>query len=210
MFFLLQLAIDLYIMITEGCIFMEKLPIIITERLLLREIEEGDAFDMFEFARLSTIGPNAGWRPHASLSETREVIKLFRNKKKYGQLGVFAIVWKENNKMIGTIELHSYVRNHKAELGYTVSPKYWGRGIAVEASKYIISWGFEKLNMKRIECTAFPENFQSRRVCEKLGFTYEGLRKKVYLNYDGSVRDLESFAITDDEYWDRIYKNTWW
>ena len=81
MFFLLQLAIDLYIMITEGCIFMEKLPIIITERLLLREIEEGDAFDMFEFARLSTIGPNAGWRPHASLSETREVIKLFRNKK---------------------------------------------------------------------------------------------------------------------------------
>lgn len=210
MFFFIATYILFIYNIVEGCNVMQKLPIIVTERLLLREIEETDAADMYEYAKLPMIGPNAGWSPHTSISETREVIRLFQSKKKYGQLGVFAIVWRENNKMIGTIELHSYVSNHKAELGYTVNPKYWGKGIAVEAAKHIISWGFEKLKLKRIECTTFPENRQSRRVCEKLGLTYECLRRKVYLNYDGTVKDLECYSIIDDDYWQRIYNNTWW
>ncbi len=189
---------------------MEKLPNISTPRLLLREIEETDAADMFHYARLPMVGPNAGWQPHTSPSETKAIIKLFKGKTKYGQLGVFAIVWKENNKMIGTIELHSYTRGHKAELGYTVSPDYWGRGIAVEASKYIIAWGFKDLGLKRIECTAFTNNHKSRRVCEKLGLTYECIKRKGYLLYDGSIRDIECYAITDDEFINRIYIDAWW
>jgi ribosomal-protein-alanine N-acetyltransferase len=188
---------------------MEKLPVLITERILLREIEEYDASDMYEYAGLPMVGPNAGWQPHVSLSETKAVIRLFQGKKKYGQLGVFSIIWRENNKMIGTIELHSYVRNHKAELGYTINPEYWGRGIAVEASKKVISWGFEKLLLKRIECMTFPSNIQSRRVCEKIGLTYEGLKRKGYLNYDGTIKDIDCYAITDDEYFQRIYENSW-
>ncbi|MDD4000886.1 MAG: GNAT family protein [Bacilli bacterium] len=189
---------------------MGKLPIISTGRLWLREVEEYDASDMFEYAKLAIIGPSAGWQPHTSPSETRTIIKLFQDKKKYGQLGVFSVIWKENNKMIGTIELHSYVKGHKAELGYTINPENWGRGIAVEASKKIISWGFEQLWLKRIECTAFTNNHQSRRVCEKLGLTFEGTRKNGYLLYDGSIRDLDCFAITDDEYYQRIYDQNWW
>ncbi len=194
----------------EGCFDMEKLPVISTGRLLLREIEEYDANDMFEYARLPMIGPSAGWQPHTSLSETRTVIKLFQGKKKYGQLGVFAIVWKENNKMVGTVELHTYVRNHRAELGYTVNPDYWGRGIALEASKHVIAWGFEKLWLKRIECTTFTNNKQSRRVCEKLGLTFEGTKRKGYLLYDGSIKDIDCYAIIDDDYYQRIYEKNWW
>src|SRR5690606_25665762 len=83
---------------------------------------------------------------------------------------------------------------------------YWGCGIAVEASKKVISWGFETLRLKRIECTSFVTNTQSRRVCEKLGLTFEGVRKKGYLNYDGTVHDINCYAITDEEYFQKNNK----
>ena len=114
-----------------------RLPVLFTPRLILREVEEKDYLDMYEYARLPYVGPNAGWKPHSSLSETRSIIRLFHEKKRLGQLGTFAIVWRETNKMIGTVELHTFVKGFKAELGYTVNPAYWGRGIAVSSKKII-------------------------------------------------------------------------
>lgn len=180
-----------------------QLPIIETERLILREIHECDIYDMHEYARLSYIGPIAGWEPHTSLDYTKDVIKQYRRKYQYGQLGVFAVCLKENGKMIGTAELHTYFPNFKAELGYTINPNYWGNGFALEASCAIIDWGFNDLNLKRIECCSYIENKQSQRVCEKLGLTYEGVRKKGYQLYDGSIHDLICYSITDDEYYQK-------
>ena len=179
------------------------LPVIETERLFLREIEQGDAYDMYEYAHLPFVGPTAGWEPHQSLNHTREVIDLYRRKKTYGQLGVYAIVLKESGKMIGTCELHTYTPKFKAELGYTVNPLHWGNGYAVEASKGLLEFGFNDLQLKRIECMAFVSNVQSSRVCEKLGLTYEGIRKKAYQLYDGTIGDLKCYAITDDEYYSK-------
>ena len=179
------------------------LPDIFTDRLILREVDFCDVYDMYEYAQLPFIGPTAGWEPHTSLNHTRDVITLFKQKKNYGQLGVYAIVLKENNKMIGTCELHTYTPNFKAELGYTVNPNYWGNGIALEASKALLDWGFNELKLKRIECLAFVSNEQSARVCEKLGLTYEGIRKKAYQLYDGTIGDLKCYAITDDEYFEK-------
>lgn len=180
-----------------------SLPQIETERLFLREISENDVYDMFEYASLPYVGPVAGWEPHTSYLYTRDVIKTYRKKPFYGQLSVFAVCLKSSKKMIGTCELHSYFKDFKAELGYTINPKYWGKGYAVEASKAMIYWGFEDLNLKRIECCSFTNNTQSQRVSEKLGLTYEGIRKKAYQLYDGSIHDLKCFSITDDEFYEK-------
>ena len=187
----------------------DSLPVINTPRLILREITLNDTKDMFEYAQLPYIGPDAGWEPHGSISHTKEVINMFRRKKIYGQLGVYAIILREENKMIGTCELHTYVAGFKAELGYTVNPEYWGRGIAVEASKGLLKWGFEGLGLRRIECMCFIRNNQSRRVCEKLGFKYEGVRRNGYQLYDGRIYDLISYAMTDDDY-DEIIRDSLW
>lgn len=176
------------------------LPVIKTKRLILREICEKDIDDMFEYAKLSYVGPDAGWEPHSNRSHTREVIKMFNKKKLYGQLGVYAVILQETNKMIGTCELHTYVAGFKAELGYTINPQYWGNGYAVEASKALLKWGFECLYLKRVECLFFERNKQSKRVCEKLGFKFEGIRRKGYQLYDGGIFDIESYALTDDDY----------
>ena len=187
----------------------KNLPVLETKRLILREIEDKDCFDMYEYAHLSYIGPSAGWEPHTNLTNTKNIIKLFKGKIDYGQLGVFAVVLKENNKMIGTIELHSFVKGFKAELGYTINPYYWGKGYALEASKAVIAWGFDHLELKRIECIMFCVNQQSIRVCEKLGLTLEGKRKKGYMLYDGTVNDVLCYSIVDEEFYERIRNHTW-
>lgn len=185
---------------------MGKLPIIETKRLILREIRIDDCIDMFEYASLPGFGPVAGWQPHRSIDETKSIIKLFIDKKKYGQLGTYAIVLKEENKMIGTLELHTYIRGFKAELGYSINPRYQNKGYATEASIEAIIWGFEDLGLARIECTTYTHNFSSQKVCEKLRFRFEGIRKKGYQLYDGSLHDLKCYAITDDEYFSRNYQ----
>jgi len=178
----------------------KKMPVIETNRLILREIDYRDVDDMFEYASLPFVGPSAGWPPHTSKIETKLVIQSFIDKVRRNQPGVFAVVLKEENKMIGTVELRSYYPNHKAELGYTISPYYWGQGFATEASKAVIKWGFEDLNLKRIECLSFVDNYQSLRVCEKLGFKFECIRRKGYLRYDGNVFDVKCYVMTDDDY----------
>ncbi len=184
-----------------------SIPVMETKRLILREIKESDSKDMFEYAHLDNVGPVAGWAPHKRISETRAIISLFNDKKYNGQLGTIAIILKENNKMIGTVELHTFTAGFKAELGYTVNPAYWGMGIAYEASLKVLEWGFRMLKLKRIECSAFVSNYRSQRVCEKLHLTYEGIRKKGYQLYDGSIHDLRCYAITDDEYFSEEYQS---
>ena len=93
-----------------------QLPVIETKNLILRKIEESDASDMYEYAKLDYVGPMAGWEPHDSINHTKLVIKNFNRKPQFGGLGVFAITLKATGKMIGTIELHTYVEEFKAEL----------------------------------------------------------------------------------------------
>ena len=77
--------------------------------------------------------------------------------------------------MIGTIELYNHSPLFKAELGYALNPKYWGKGIIPEAVNEVVAFAFEFLSLKRLEVGLFLDNIQSKRVCEKTGFTFEGI-----------------------------------
>ena len=181
------------------------LPTIFTERLILRNISSDDAKDMFEYAKTPYVGPVAGWHPHKSVAETKAIINMFLGYQAKGALGVYAIVLKKENKMIGTIELFNYVQNFKAEMWYSLNPNYWGNGLVPEAAEAILAWGFEDLNLKRIEVNLFTDNHQSERVCQKLGMSYEGLIRNGYLRYDGLIFDEKKYSITDKEYFKSRY-----
>lgn len=77
------------------------MKVIETERLILRPVTESDAEAIYEYSRNENVGINAGWKPHESLQETREVMKIvFLN-----QENVFGIELKETGKLFGTIGL---------------------------------------------------------------------------------------------------------
>ena len=158
---------------------ISKLPTLFTKRLVIRPLSVLDAEDMYEYAKTPYVGPNAGWEPHINISQTIAIIKNLTTIKTPYELGNWAIVDKNTNKMIGTIELYNHIPKFKAELGYALNPKYWGQGIVPEAVLEVLAYGFNYLELKRIEVGVFVDNYQSRRVCEKVG-----LSMKVLLEMD--------------------------
>lgn len=106
-----------------------------------------------------------------------------------------------DEKVIGSITLDKGTGNHscKAELGYVVARKYWGRGLATEAVKLAIKNGFQDLDVKRIEAYIDPSNLGSRKVLEKNGFVKEGLLKS-YVVQKGVVKDRFLYAFLISTY----------
>ncbi len=76
-----------------------------TERLILREWKLEDAADLYEYAKTELVGPNAGWKPHQTIDESRGIIKKFIENQ-----DTYAIVLKESGKVIGSIGLHHLLK----------------------------------------------------------------------------------------------------
>lgn len=155
-----------------------------TERLILREFRESDAEDLYEYAHDPEVGPNAGWKPHESLDESRNVLKYFIES---GE--VWAIEDKATHKVVGSIGLHKREREgytFDRELGYALSRAYWGRGLMTEAASAIVDYAFAH-GVKTLLVAHFDGNDRSRRVIEKLGFGKVGHAADSYTRYDGEV-----------------------
>jgi len=88
---------------------------------------------------------------------------------------IFAIRLKENDEIIGGIDLAVNKRFNNAELGYWLDEKYWNKGFTTEAVKSIINFGFETLKLKKIFATYFDFNTSSGKVLEKSGMKKEGV-----------------------------------
>ncbi len=150
-----------------------NIPTLNTERLTLRKMKVTDTDDMFEYARLQKTTRYLTWRPHKNREYTKEYLEYLGGRYKTGDFYDWAIVL--DGKMIGTCGFTRFEpQNDLAEIGYVVNPAYWGQGIAVEAAREVIRFGFEVLGLHRIEAKYMVGNTPSRRVMEKLGMNFEG------------------------------------
>lgn len=166
-----------------------------TERLILREWREDDKDDLFEYAKNPVVGPFAGWKPHENVEESLKIIGHFIN----GQ-DCWAVELKESRKIIGSVGLHRQGYDGYLSLGYVLSEPYWGRGYAVEASKKILEYAFNSLGNNIVAATHYPHNQRSKRVIEKLGFTYEGMLRKYSKIFNGEIYDLLCYSMTNEEW----------
>ena len=148
--------------------------VIETERLILRPFRQSDLQDFYEYASVPGVGEMAGWNHHESIEKSQEILELFIKEDK-----TFAIVLKENNKVIGSIGVEKYGLEDKLtefngyygrEIGYVLSKDYWGRGIMPEAVSAVIDYLFNNLQLDFLTCGYYDFNSQSKRVQEKCGF----------------------------------------
>lgn len=165
-----------------------------TDRLILRPIVESDAEAIYEYAQSKNVGINAGWKPHESIEETREVMQVVF----LDQENVFGMVLKETGVLFGTIGLipDPKRQNDKTRMiGYAIGEEYWGKGFTTEAVRALLRLGFEELKLDLISAYCYPYNEGSRNVLKKCGFSYEGLLRLAEERYDGMVLDNECYAI---------------
>ena len=163
-----------------------------TKRLVLRPVQEEDESDIFEYSRNKNVGPNAGWKPHESVEETRAVMKeIF-----LGKRDVFGMILKENDRLIGTIGL---VEDDKRQydgvkmLGYALAEPYWGRGLMTEAARAVAEYGLSRYCAISAYC--YTQNRRSQRVLEKCGFEYEGTLLLCEKLFDGRIMDNRCYIL---------------
>mgnify|MGYP000944523832 FL=1 len=174
---------------------------IVTERLILRPWKESDAESLYKYAKDPAIGPIAGWPPHTSVEESRDVIKNF-----FCGQECYAVCLKTDNIAIGCIELKLNgntdltKRDDECELGYWIGKEFWGQGLIPEASRELIRHGFENLNMNVIWCGYYDGNTKSKRVQEKLGFVYHHTCNEVPVPLLGETRIAHTNYLTKEQW----------
>ena len=166
-----------------------------TKRLILRAWRLEDAEAMFSYARGEKVGPRAGWKPHENVAESESIIRMFIEEDE-----TWALVLREEGRPIGSVGLHKTREENVRELGYVLSEKYWGRGIMPEAAEAVLRFAFEELGLSKVTVGHFPFNMQSKRVIEKLGFSYTGYFEKAFERLDGVKMDECRYEMTKEAF----------
>ena len=147
--------------------------IIETKRLILREISVADAQDMLRLHSNNQVQKYTGEELITSLEEIQNKIKeRSKEYKKYG-FGRWATFLKRDMQFVGWAGLLYLPEFDEIDLGFRFLPEYWGLGIATEACRAILSYGFDNLKLKKIIAIAFKENKASIRVMEKIGMQFD-------------------------------------
>ena len=178
------------------------MSLITTKRLMLRMLAREDLDTCF----MASMKPNAGWKPHGTKEDTRHFMETVY----IGKEGIWGIVIRESNQLVGSIGL---MRDYKREydrvrsIGYAINEECWGKGYTTEAVQAVPAYDFEQKGREMLSAYAYPWNIASRRVLDKCGFQYEGTLKLAAKLYDGSIYDHDCYAITREQWVDWVIEN---
>lgn len=167
-----------------------------TQRLLLRPWSMNDAEQFFALAQDPDVGPRAGWPPHQSVDESREVIRtVFANDH------TWAIVLKETEELIGCMGYYTHEESNigigemDAELGYWIGKPYWNRGLCTEALRAMVDHCFNTVGYETLWSDYFVDNPASGRVMEKCGFRDTGEVNWLSHLYRGDERPVKVMRL---------------
>jgi len=141
---------------------MNPFPTIKTERLVLRKLKESD-WETISYLRSDKIVNQFVKRKNADTQEKAlEFILNTNSKISNNDLIYWCITLKNEPKMIGSICLWNFSKDRKvAEIGYDLDPKYQRKGIMTESMIAVLNFGFQQLNVKKIEAFTQKQNENS-------------------------------------------------
>jgi len=153
----------------------QQTTILETERLLLRRLILADLDALFALYCDPEV---RRYFPEGTLTyeETKEELEWFLNgHPKHPELGLWATIYKPTGSFIGRCGLLPWTieGQSEVEVAYLLDKAYWGQGLATEAARAIIDYGFEQLHLTRIICLMDPAHQASRNVAEKVGLMLE-------------------------------------
>jgi RimJ/RimL family protein N-acetyltransferase len=150
-----------------------------TAKFILRNIAKGDEFAIAKNINDKTISRNTATIPYPyKLKDAEDWIKVCLDREKEKDPTELALAVVIDGEVCGAVSLHKIKKNHKAEIGYWLAKKYWGRGIFSEVIKIVTELSFKKFKLRRIYAGVYSFNPASMKVLIKNGYVLEGVLKK--------------------------------
>ena len=180
--------------------YFQHTPVIRTQRLHLRKLTMKDAGDIFEYSKDPLVAEHVLWDAHTSIHQTRGYLRYILRQDRSGQPSTFVIELTAERRVIGTIGLMWIQKeNRAAEVGYSLSRRYWNQGLMTEALGAVLQFCFDTMRLNRVEAQHETDNPASGAVMRHAGMRHEGtLRQRVY-NKNRFV-DVELYAILRSDY----------
>ncbi|MFD1173447.1 GNAT family N-acetyltransferase [Oceanobacillus picturae] len=165
-----------------------------TERLTLKMMQENDAARLFAIWADPDVTRFMNIPSFTREDEAKEMINVLTELAKENKALRYTIRMKDCGKIIGSCGYNVLdFDNQKTELGYELAKEQWGKGYASEAIHALTKNAYAELGFHRIEAKVEPENGNSIRLLQKLGFTFEGTLRDAE-KAKGRFLDLAMYA----------------
>jgi RimJ/RimL family protein N-acetyltransferase len=171
-----------------------------TARLLLRSIGSQDRDAFFDiFSDPETVQYWVG-APITAMSEAAALVERDLGLTASRTCINWGIVLPESNRLIGKFTLFAYSRqNRRAEVGYILDRRYWGKGLMSEVMTEALDYAFGSLALHRLEADTDPANAASLALLEKFGFKREGFFRERWL-VAGKWLDSAMLGLLAEDY----------
>ena len=172
-----------------------------SDRLLLKEITWNDLENIHRLHSFKEVDKYNTLGIPKSLDDTKETIKKAIDDKQNSNRNTIAwtINTKDSNDFIGEAGINLSANRFKlGEIYFNLIPEFWSRGYGTEIAQTLIKFGFDKLELHKIEAGVATENLKSIKVLEKAGMTREGLRRQI-LPIRGVWKDNYHYAIVETD-----------
>jgi [ribosomal protein S5]-alanine N-acetyltransferase len=172
-------------------------------RIHLREVGTDDTAAAWRWASDPEFFRHMAVAPVASEADERELLAQVQvlaaeQPRRHYHLG---IVWNDTDDLVGLARLSVSEPEHRGgDIGYGLRRDRWGEGIATEAARLLVDFGFSVLRLHRIFAYHHPDNVASGRVLTKIGMQREGQLRENVLCHDGTWRDSVVYAVLDRDW----------
>lgn len=181
----------------------DAFPTLETDRLILRQVTNDDANSLLTYLSDMDVMKYYGLEPFSSIDDALDEIAWYQSLFEKGTGIRWGISLKGQDDIIGSCGFLNRAAAHcRAELGYELNKEHWGKGIASEAIKTIIAYGFEQMHLQRIQALIEIPNIPSQKLLERQGFIREGLLRS-YEYTCGKFDDLYMYSMLKQDYEER-------
>ncbi len=174
---------------------MSALPTLVTDRLLLRPFTLADAPEVQRLAGNREVASTTLRIPHPYKDGmAEEWIGTHAAKFAQGEGISLAISLRATGLLVGAIGLEIFQEHSKSELGYWIGRDFWGQGLATEAARVLVNYGFQVVGLNRIQAQHLTRNPASGKVMAKVGMRHEGTLRDHRKKW-GIFEDVEIYGV---------------
>jgi [ribosomal protein S5]-alanine N-acetyltransferase len=177
-----------------------KFAVLETERLVFRQFHKKDAAQLFKIRSNPQVMEFMDAIIVKSEDGAKVLLKTFHREFRDKKGITWAITDKQTNQLIGSFGYWRLIKPHnRAEIGYSLLPEYWGKGLMAETFKTLIEFGFNQMQVHSIEANVNPQNQKSIQLLERVGFRKEAHFRENFFYKDQYLDSAIYCLIESDE-----------